>query len=133
MNGFVWLANPMVAYASAALGIALCVALFVGAKAEIRAAASRAASREGQTQAALEEIRSAVASLRDEFGSLERQASVLVPPQPPRSGLNLSARSQALRLHRRGESPDFIAAALQIPRSEVVLLVKVHQILIENL
>jgi hypothetical protein len=51
----------------------------------------------------------------------------------PRAALNLSKRSQALRLHRRGESPEKIAAALEIPRQELELLLKVHRIVMSNI
>lgn len=42
------------------------------------------------------------------------------------SRLNITKRSQALRMSRSGDSPERIAAALGIPRSEVLLLLKVH-------
>ena len=45
-----------------------------------------------------------------------------------RPGMNLSKRSQVLRMHRRGESPDQIATSLEVPRQEVELLLKVHRI-----
>lgn len=42
------------------------------------------------------------------------------------SRLNITKRSQALRMSRSGDSPERIAAALGIARSEVQLLLKVH-------
>ena len=51
-------------------------------------------------------------------------------PAIPKAGLNLSKRSQALRMHRRGDPSDQIAAALDIPLQEVDLLMKVHKIVI---
>ena len=50
----------------------------------------------------------------------------------PKHGLNLSKRSHALRMHRRGEGAEQIAAALELPRQEVDLLLKVHRIIISN-
>jgi hypothetical protein len=50
----------------------------------------------------------------------------------PRSGFNLNKRSQVLRLHRRGDGTDQIAGALEIPRGEVDLLLKVHRIVMDN-
>ena len=52
---------------------------------------------------------------------------MLVPPAPLRSGLNLSKRTQALRMAARGETPEHIAAALSLPDSEVQLLLKVQR------
>jgi hypothetical protein len=36
-------------------------------------------------------------------------------------------------MHRRGEAPQKIAAALEIPRQEVELLLKVHRIVMSNI
>jgi hypothetical protein len=49
-----------------------------------------------------------------------------------RRGLNLSRRSQALRLHRRGEGVGEIAATLGIPVQEVQLLIRVHEIVMST-
>jgi hypothetical protein len=55
------------------------------------------------------------------------------PSVPLRSGINLSRRSQALRLHRRGETPEQIAASLMVPTGEVRLLLKVHRLVMEQM
>jgi len=52
----------------------------------------------------------------------------LCMPASPRPGMNLSRRVQTLRLLRRGEDLGFIAAALGVPRREVELVVRVHQL-----
>jgi hypothetical protein len=49
-------------------------------------------------------------------------------PASPRPGMNLSRRVQTLRLLRRGEDLGYIAAALGVPRREVELVVRVHQL-----
>jgi hypothetical protein len=58
---------------------------------------------------------------------------VAVIPGAPRPALNLDKRSQALRLHRRGESPPQIAAMLEIPLQELELLLKVHRIVLRSI
>jgi len=58
---------------------------------------------------------------------------VMIPPGPPKPGLNLTKLSQALRMHRRGDPPDQIASVLQIPLQEVDLLLKVQRIVISNI
>jgi hypothetical protein len=35
-------------------------------------------------------------------------------------------------MHRRGDNPEQIAAALGVPQQEIDLLLKVHQILVSN-
>jgi hypothetical protein len=44
--------------------------------------------------------------------------------------MNLSKRSQVLRMHRRGDPPDQIATSLAVPRQEVELLLKVQRIVL---
>jgi hypothetical protein len=55
-----------------------------------------------------------------------------VPAVAEKGGINLSRRSQALRLHRRGEPAAEIAASLGIPVQEVQLLIKVHEIVMST-
>ncbi len=45
------------------------------------------------------------------------------------SAINLNSRTQILRMHRRGERPEQIAAALSLPLNEVQLLLKIHHAL----
>jgi hypothetical protein len=56
------------------------------------------------------------------------EAAVQSPPATPALGpaINLNKRGHALRMSRRGESPETIAGALGVPRNEVDLLLKVH-------
>ena len=113
-------------------GIAICVSIFISLKKELHAL-TRDVKEQRREIANLEQRLSAhvnetQAALRD----VEESAGVLVPPTPPRSGFNLSKRSQAMRMSRRGESPINIAAALSVPRKEVELLLKVQKIILSN-
>jgi hypothetical protein len=71
----------------------------------------------------------ALAARVEDVGSVPQRAAAAAAEK---SGINLSRRSQALRLHRRGESPGEIAAALGIPVQEVQLLIKVHEIVMST-
>src|SRR5579864_2818134 len=62
----------------------------------------------------------------------EERAGVLVPPSAPKSGLSLSRRTQVIRMARRGDRPDNIAASLSVPRREVELLLKVHRLAVDG-
>jgi hypothetical protein len=125
-----WILHPVMPYAEIAIGLALCVYLFVSVKRDLRAGEARL----GKKLAALEtDWQAKMESLDERWNELSQISSVLVPPQPPRSGLNLNKRSQALERHRRGETPPEIAAALAIPRNEVELLVKVQRIVLSSL
>jgi len=63
----------------------------------------------------------------------EREEATRPSPGPAAGQpLNLNKRGQVLRMRRRGENPETIAAALSIPRNEVDLLLKVHQMSLEQ-
>lgn len=98
-----------------ALGLAASLVLFLSVKREMRAQARR---NRAQLDGVLEQLKQ----------SEPPAAEGTPPPPPPRSGMNLSKRVQALRLHRRGEDIGHIAAALGVPRGEVELLIRVQQI-----
>jgi DNA-binding NarL/FixJ family response regulator len=71
--------------------------------------------------------------LENDLREVERQTGMLVAPAPARSGLNLSERTQVLRLHRSGQDSSEIAASLGLPRGEVDLLIKVHNMALEQI
>jgi hypothetical protein len=68
-----------------------------------------------------------------ELQAVKSHAPTETLPGTPRAGMNLTRRSHALRLHRTGSSPEHIAASLEVPRQEVELLLKVHEIVLNNL
>jgi hypothetical protein len=129
MNPWLVPAALLTALSLASLGLGLVVlsrAALLVAAAERRATATRE-----EFQAALRSITETVEGLAAEIRELQRQPFPSFPA-PPRSGFNLSKRSQALRMHRRGEPREQIAQALEIPMQELDLLLKVHQIALEN-
>ena len=62
--------------------------------------------------------------------------AVAEQPEPagnsPRAGLNSTNRSKVLKMHRLGQSPEQIASNLRLPRGEVHLLVKIHEIAMKS-
>lgn len=119
--------NPLTFYTLLAVSLALCLYLFVSLKKEIHAGRTRQATLE----AALNRMNSGIGEVATKLAETEERAALLVPPKQPRSGLNLSTRSQALRMWRRGDTPQQIAAALGIPEREVELLLKVQRLVME--
>ncbi len=79
-----------------------------------------------------EAVRATLDALAAQIHDLQSHPPVAVTPGLPKPGLNLNKRSQALRMHRRGETADQIAAALGLPRQEVELLIKVHRIVLST-
>ena len=128
-----WLLQPLVCYALLAAGLGLCLHLFVTLKVEVRAQSRRRLADEQQVhnlESALREAHLAVDRLESDLREVERQTGMLVAPAPARSGLNLSKRTQVLRMHRAGQDGAGIADALGLPRGEVELLIKVHRIVL---
>ena len=81
---------------------------------------------DSQAAPALDEMRRRIDGIANEVQQIRSQpAAVTAAPKP---AMNLSKRSQALRLHRRGDSTEQIAGALGIPCQEVELLIKVQRI-----
>jgi len=83
----------------------------------------------------LQQVESQLARLRDDLScamtriaDAEERTGVLVPPPAPKSGLNLNRRTQVIRMSRRGDHPENIAASLGLPKQEVELLLKVHHL-----
>jgi len=95
---------------------------------------------EQHTRTRVDELQTAIAALQGATDShagrlsdLEHQPQPTAAPPMPRAGLNLCKRSQALRMHRKGDPPERIAAALEVPQQEVDLLIKVHRIVLGHL
>lgn len=115
------------------LGTAVCVWTFLSLKKEIFALSKKVSAHQSRldaVQSLNETVSREIEALRVRLAEAEDRAGVLVAPAPPRSGLNLNKRSQVMRMARNGEAPETIASALNLPRKEVELLLKVQQILV---
>lgn len=88
---------------------------------------------ESRLQAAVQATEAKVAEIAAEARDRDLQPGVSMHPARLRPGLNLTTRSQVLRLHRHGESAENIARVLEVPRQEVDLLLKVHGIVIKGI
>jgi len=101
-----------------AMGLAAALALFVSLKYEMRVEARKDRAR---MDAVLQRLDNA-----------ERSAPAPPAPAPEpvvlRSGMNLSRRTQALRLLRRGENISHVAAAVGVSRREIELLMHVQKV-----
>ena len=119
---FDWLLQPAVQDAIIALGTLGSLALWVSAKIESRS----------NTRAILALRESTDGSLRglDEKLESARVPAEITPVAMERvQGLNLTTRTKVLRMYRRGDQAETIAAALQLQPKEVELLLKVDRIL----
>jgi len=118
----------------AGLGLALFLALylFCTLKVEIRAAQRRGVSSElGDWKRRLEDIE-ARSLAPDPLDTAPESVPAEPSAVPLRPAMNLSRRSQALRLARRGEAPEQIASRLGLATGEVRLLLKIHGMLLKQ-
>ena len=113
-------------------GIAACGYVFVSLRGDIEKLSRHIKRQQEQFDALKADVATELAAAKARLQETEERAGVLVSPPPPRSGLNLNKRSQALRMSRIGEKPEHIAAALDLPRKEVELLLKVQKIVLAS-
>ena len=132
-----WISPPL---AAGALMAVLGLSLYLIATVKVRAR-SATTGHEGHLHAEIGELRKRMDELAarqrvpasEGERESERSACENAPPAVAlRSGINLSRRSQALRLYRRGETPEQIASSLMVPTGEVRLLLKVHRLVMER-
>jgi hypothetical protein len=127
------LAMALVFISAAALAAGgACLVVLLHAKALIRRAALRSGARHEEIDATLSTLRDSLDGLAQRLEAIELRPAGTATSAAPGPGLSLTMRTQALRLHRRGDSPQQIAAALSVPVQDVDLLVKVHRILFSN-
>jgi type II secretory pathway component PulM len=128
-----WLV-PAALLAGLALGsVGLGLLVIFRAAALVSAAERRAHASRGECEAALRALFEKVEGLAGEIREIRKQPPSGAPvPAAPRPGFNLSKRTQALRMHRRGETREQIALTLEIPLQEVDLLLKVQQIVLSH-
>ena len=100
-------------------------AFFIYLESETRRLKSGFRRRQSSHEATILDLQRQLEDVSERLRDTEERAGVLTPPAPV-SGLNLNKRSQALRMSRRGEAPQQIAASLHLPQREVELLLKVY-------
>ena len=127
-----WIIYPAVQCGLEAVGLGLCLYLFLALKREARGAACRSDDRHSKLQALVESLQAELEGVKLGLQEAEERAGTLAAPVSVPSGLNLDKRTQALRMHRRGENPQQIAAALALRPCEVELMIEVQRVLLET-
>jgi hypothetical protein len=95
---------------------------------EIRAIRYFLTLKDGEVESLSSRLSEELKDLSERVLMAEDRAGVLAPPVPPPSGFNLARRSQAVRMLNRGAEPGVVAAALSLPRPEVLLLARVRRL-----
>ncbi|MBI5086277.1 MAG: hypothetical protein HZB13_16980 [Acidobacteria bacterium] len=120
-----WILHPLTYYLLLAVGLLFCLYLFVSLKKENALLRRRQRDDYDVLVKSVESFRHSLIQLQSAVAD-QPQPSMDAPP-PLGAALNFNKRSQALRMYRRGEPAEKISAALQMPRNEVDLILKVHQ------
>jgi hypothetical protein len=123
---FDWILAPVIQEIVLGAGLLGSLALWMSAKAETRALWSELAALRASTDEAIGELAAQSEKLR-EAPVCEPASSA--PGLMAVQGLNLTARTKVLRMHRRGEAPSSIAAALGVQQEEVNLVLKLDRML----
>lgn len=122
MNGWLYPAALLVGLTLAAVGLS--IYLVLRAQSLLRAADTVIRSKDAVVEASMAELQARLEALRREVRELERRPDFA--GDNTRAGMNITRRTQVLRLHRRGDGTQAIAASLGLRRHEVELLVKIH-------
>ena len=109
-----------------ALGM-LCVCQFFSFRKRIKEALADPRDME-PLEATVAHLAAEMHELRDRLGEREAERQTPAGWAQEVTGVNLNRRGQVLRLRRRGRTVEEIATTLQMPRGEVELMVKVHEL-----
>jgi hypothetical protein len=121
------LSIKLLPYISLAVSLVVFLGLFSALNRTVEKLRSRLSKFEAQVQQATE-LSAGVGELKKKIEELATAPpSGEIPIGKPPS-LNGTVRSKVLKMHRLGQPVDRIADNLRVPKGEVDLLVKVHQI-----
>jgi hypothetical protein len=122
----------LVAMLAGAAGVAGVLALSWQLKSRANAIERLVRQDRRETVAAVDLLRAALRRVEAEAAQNRRDVEQLTAMGAPVSmgqSVNMTKRAQALRMHRQGEPPEKIASVLGLPHREVVLLVKLQDVI----
>ena len=123
---------PLAPYALLAAGCIFGLFFLLSFEKEIRGLKSRLGRRQAGDSAATRDLKVQVQELNERLRDAEERAGIPIAPPAPKASLNLNKRTQVLRMSRRGERSENIAASLSLPRREVELLLKIHGLVLNG-
>jgi len=129
--------HPLAYYGALSAAMSACLYLFVTVMRDMECLRRRVDFRQTRTETDAGILGTQVAALETRLGEWAGRArdveekvtslSALRRPQSMSTGVDANQRTQVIRLARRGDRPEQIAAELRVPRSEVELLLKVQR------
>jgi hypothetical protein len=122
-----FLLSPGLPFVIIAIGLAVCIGLFLLVKRDIRHNIEKPeGTAMGRT---VGELSSAFEAIRSRLDEAAGQHAV-APGWSGQTSINLNRRGQVLRLWRRGDTTRQIATALSMRPGEVDMIIKVHRMVI---
>jgi len=124
-----WLLNPATQYSLIGLVLLGSLVLWISFRKELQSVRANAAQSHDFVDATVKTLSEHVDEIRE---TIQNQPWV-TPPSPVPPGVNSARRAQALLLHLRGEPAENVAAAVNVPKNEIELLLKLNRLLhVEN-
>jgi hypothetical protein len=130
-------AHPLAYYGTLSAAMSVCLYLFVSTAQNIDGLKKRLERRIGETERETGLTGAQVASMETRLGEWEGRTkeleesltslSAVRRPQALSTGVDANQRTQVLRMARRGDRAEQIAAELRVPKNEVDLLLKVQR------
>jgi hypothetical protein len=132
-----WISYPITQYTLTGVGLISSLTLWASSKVEIRSVRRSMKNSLAELEKGVTNLNASMDDVRDDV----RKANAAPPepapaplpapvpmPMPLTQALNLTRRTQIIRMKRRGENAQDIAAALQVPIGEVSLVLKMEQL-----
>lgn len=129
--------HPVAYYGALSAAMSACLYLFVTIARRLEAVKRRLEAKISDTQKETGLLGAQMATVETRLGEWagrtreveEKVASLsaMRRPQATSTGVDANQRTQVLRLARRGDRPEQIAAELKVPKNEVDLLLKVQR------
>ncbi|MBI4902025.1 MAG: hypothetical protein HY820_00210 [Acidobacteria bacterium] len=83
--------------------------------------------RQQTLEAEIGRLRGSLAEVKERLNEQTVQAATPSPPKGFANAINLNRRAEAIRMFRRGESPEKVAQLLDCPKPEAIFLMKVYR------
>ena len=116
----------LIHYSLLVLTTAACTYLFLSLKRELRVIETRSLRRGENLRAQFRELKDELETVRAAMEVMEQKSD---PSATVARTLGATVRMQAVRMIKHGEGPEQIATALNLPRTEVDLLIKVQKLM----
>jgi hypothetical protein len=123
---------PLAPYALLAAGCIFGLFFLLSFEKDVHRLKSRLARRQAEDRTSTRDLKIQLQQLHERLRDAEERAGIPFAPPSPKASLNLTKRTQVLRMSRRGERVENIAASLSLPRREVELLLKIHGMILDG-